>query len=545
MQNAFHDKFEILEKDLLGRIGILETNHGKIETPTLAPVINISKILFPPKDIVEMGFPLLMTNSYLIKRNYDNIGIEAGVHKLLGVNTPVMTDSGAYQLMIYGNVEITPKEIVEYQVNIGSDIGVILDIPTKYDTPYYIVKEEVKETIRRAIEASKIDRKNMLLVGPIQGGRYLNLVAYSANEMSKLNFDLYAVGGPTQIMENYKFTDLVRLVMTAKMNLPIGAPLHLFGAGHPFLIPLIVAMGVDMFDSSSYILYARDLRYITSTRTLRFHDMRNLPCNCPICSKWTHNEMKKLPRQKLVKLIAIHNLYALSEEIKRTKEAIHEGRLWELVEMKAKSHPSLQNAFLEFRKYTSFIEKYHPDIRGALHGLFFYSAISRYRPEVIRYLKKLKDNYKPPPKKILLLIKESEQKPFTRGGFISDIYSHIYSNKKLSKKIHIAVLSSAYSIIPLELDGFYPLSQYETSYNILETAYHEITSDVVWYIVNKGYSTIILIYDVLPPEMVEELKYKLHERGIKIFFFKTLYQGKEADKVISYINSISQNLNIQ
>ncbi len=539
MNKLTSDNFEILEKDLLGRIGILETKHGKIETPTLAPVINISKTLFPPKDIVDMGFPLLMTNSYLIKRHYGNIGTEIGVHKLLGVETPVITDSGAYQLMIYGNVEIDPLEIVKYQIALKTDIGVILDIPTKYNTPYHIVRKEVEETIRRAKEATKIDRKNMLLVGPVQGGRYLDLVAYSANEISKLNFDLYAVGGPTQIMENYKFTDLVKLVMTTKMNLPIGAPLHLFGAGHPFLIPLIVAMGVDLFDSSSYILYARDLRYITPTRTLRFSDMKTLPCNCPICSEWTYKEMKNLPKQKLIQLIAKHNLYVLAEELKRTKEAIYEGRLWELLELKAKSHPSLQNAILELRKYSYFIEKFHPDTRGKPPGLFFYSNISRYRPEVVRYHKKLRDNYNPPmSKKILLLIKETEQKPFTREGFIAQIYSRLSKNIQLYKKIHMAILSSAFSIIPIELDGYYPLSQYETTHLIFETAYYEINSDIVWYIVNKGYSIIILIYDFLPYKMIEDIKFRLQEIGKKIFTLKTAYNIADIPKIIEYISSI-------
>ncbi|OYT31179.1 MAG: tRNA-guanine transglycosylase [Thermofilum sp. ex4484_79] len=534
------DNFEIIEKDLLGRVGILYTSHGKIETPTLAPVVNIAKTSLSPSEIVSLGYPLLMTNSYLIKKNYNEIAIETGVHKLLGVETPVMTDSGAYQLMVYGSVNVSPEEILEYQIKIGSDIGVILDIPTRYDTPYNTVKKEVEETIRRAKKAAEINRDKMLLVGPVQGGQFLNLVAYSATEISKLNFDIYAVGGPTQIMENYKFVDLVRLVMTAKMNLPIGSPLHLFGAGHPFLIPLIVAMGVDIFDSSSYVLYARDLRYMTSYGTLRFNEMRELPCNCPVCSKWSYKDLKDLPKQELVRYISLHNLYVLLEEIRRTKEAIHEGRLWELVEMKAKSHPALQSALAELRKYIYFIEKHHPDTRGILSGLFFFDSMSRYRPNVFRHLKRIKEKYIPPSKKTLLLVEESAHKPFTRESWIAKLCNEIYRRERLSNEVHIAILSSAYSIIPIELDGFYPLSQYESSTILIENSSEEIAADVIWYVANndKIYSRVVIIYNLLPKKIIEKIWCGLQERGKKVYLLRVDYNYENINDVLRYLESI-------
>ncbi|HDJ89164.1 MAG TPA: tRNA guanosine(15) transglycosylase TgtA, partial [Thermoprotei archaeon] len=267
--------FEIKEKDLLGRIGSLKTKHGTIETPAIAPVIHPIKNIIDPLTIVEkIGFNLVMTNSYIIWRRYGEVAVEIGLHNMLGIDKPIMTDSGAYQLMTYGKVEVSPKEILEYQVNLGSDIGVILDIPTRYQSPYDEVKREVDETIRRAKEAITLDREDMLLVGPVQGGKYTNLVAYSARQISTLDFDIYAIGGPTQIMENYLYDELVTLVMTAKMNLPICKPIHLFGAGNPIMIPLAVAMGMDLFDSASYILYAQKKRYMTPNKIYNFKNLK-------------------------------------------------------------------------------------------------------------------------------------------------------------------------------------------------------------------------------------------------------------------------------
>ncbi|RLF05005.1 MAG: hypothetical protein DRK00_05460 [Thermoprotei archaeon] len=189
------DCFEILDEDLLGRTGRLRTKRGVVETPALAPVINPGLNIVPPREVAEIGYGLLMTNAYLIKRRYGDVALEMGVHGLLGIETPVMTDSGAYQLMEYGEVEVEPLEIVEYQVKLGSDIGVILDIPTRHGVSRETVAKEVEETIRRAREALKVEREGMLLVGPVQGGVYLDIVARAARELAELDYDIYAVGG--------------------------------------------------------------------------------------------------------------------------------------------------------------------------------------------------------------------------------------------------------------------------------------------------------------------------------------------------------------
>ncbi|QOJ78275.1 tRNA guanosine(15) transglycosylase TgtA [Infirmifilum lucidum] len=495
---TWSEVFEVDEIDLMGRRGKLYTRRGVVETPTLTPVINPGKQIIPPKEIREIGFPMLITNSYIIKRNYGDLAKELTVHGILGVDGPVYTDSGAYQLLVYGKVEVDPLEIFTYQIEIGSDVGVILDIPTRRDTPYHQARIEVEETLRRLREAVKVDRKGMLLVAPIQGGVYTDLVAYSASQASREPADLFAVGGPTQFMEEYDYKELVKLVMTARLNLPWGAPLHLFGAGHPIIMPLAVAMGVDLFDSASYALYARDDRLITPRGTLRLEEVEELPCVCPVCSKYSARELKGLPKQERVRLIAQHNLYVIHLELKRIKQAIHEGRLWDLVEEKTRGHPSLMEAFKLYVKYAEFIAKVHPVTRPRIQGVFFYDSFSRYRPEVVRHVNRLKSRYRGK-SEILLLFEETPHKPFTRFGLIKELLN---DRPEIINECDIAVLSRAFSIIPIELDGLYPLSQYEASSAVLEGTANEIKEDVVWFALNKGYRGVVLVYYSLPREFV-------------------------------------------
>ena len=123
--------FEIKEKDLLGRIGKLKTKSGTVETPLLFPVINPSIQPVPPRKLKnDFGFEAVITNAYILKKRFQSLPSENGLHKFLDFDGVVMTDSGAYQILVYGNVEVSQAEIVDYQEHIGSDIATILDIPT-------------------------------------------------------------------------------------------------------------------------------------------------------------------------------------------------------------------------------------------------------------------------------------------------------------------------------------------------------------------------------------------------------------------------------
>ena len=165
----------------------------------------------------RFSFDALITNSYLIWRKYRNEREVPRIHELLGFNGAIETDSGAYQILQYGDVDVQPSEIIRFQERLGSDIAVILDVPTGTDVTKERARWTVEETIRRADQSLElITRNDMLWVGPVQGGTYLDLVASSAKQMAERNFSIYALGSPTQVMQQYRFDILVEMVMAAK-----------------------------------------------------------------------------------------------------------------------------------------------------------------------------------------------------------------------------------------------------------------------------------------------------------------------------------------
>jgi 7-cyano-7-deazaguanine tRNA-ribosyltransferase len=276
--------FEIVDRDLMARIGRFETKSGIVETPQLLPVINPNVQSVLPKALEDtFGCKAIITNAYIIKKKHKEAVSKKGLHDFLDFKGTIMTDSGAYQLLIYKGVETTPKEIVHFQEIIDTDIATILDVPTGWGVTKKYARQTVAETIKRAKELAKTKtRDDIAWVGPVQGGKYLDLVAKSAREMAKHPFQIHALGSPTPVMEQYKFDTLVDMVMTAKMNLPPDRPLHLFGAGHPFMFTLVVAMGCDFFDSAAYALFARDDRYMTEYGTSRLNELEYFPCSCPV-----------------------------------------------------------------------------------------------------------------------------------------------------------------------------------------------------------------------------------------------------------------------
>jgi 7-cyano-7-deazaguanine tRNA-ribosyltransferase len=172
---------EIIQKDLLGRIAKFRTKSGIIETPTFIPVVHPTRELIQPRKMFEdFGCQILITNAYLLSKT----GSERKIHDLLDFPGAVMTDSGAYQLLIYGDVDITPKQIIQLQERIETDIAVILDVPTGGKATYSEAKFTVDETLRRATDSiSQRQKSDILWVGPIQGGTYTDLVEKSARKI--------------------------------------------------------------------------------------------------------------------------------------------------------------------------------------------------------------------------------------------------------------------------------------------------------------------------------------------------------------------------
>ncbi len=488
--------FEIRERDLLGRIGKLRTKSGTIETPILLPVVNPAIQPISPKRIGgEFGFEALITNAYILKQRYKDQPVQQGLHRFLNFDGVIMTDSGAYQILVYGDIQTDPREIVKYQEQIDTDIATILDIPTGWEVTEKRAAQTVRETLRRASELFKTKtRDDILWVGPVQGGKYLNLVAKSARETGKLPFNIHALGSPTEVMERYRFDVLIDMIMAAKMNLPFDRPLHLFGAGHPFMFALAVALGCDLFDSAAYALYAKENRYMTENGTYRLHELKYFPCACPKCSGTTPKQVQELSKEQAISFLAEHNLYACSAEMKRVKQAIEDGRLWEHVEMRAHAHPALLQALKRLSKYGEFIEKHNPAAKDS--GLFFFNAISLMRPEVVHYRKLLGGRYaKPKQAKTLLLMPQTETKPFHKSREYKRIARTLRQEKQGKNEIHTCFYAFPFGVVPAELDEVYPLSQHETVLPLDKETTEYVAEQVADYVNRANYETVVLIND--------------------------------------------------
>lgn len=376
--------FRVHNKDLLGRIGTVTTKSGSFQTPHMFPVVDPNRPILDPGFFKDSGIRAIMTNAYLLKRGRPNQGPE-NVHGTLGFNETVATDSGAYQILEYGRVGVKPSEIVGYQEMIDTDIAVILDLPTGYHSDASRASWTVDETVRRADEAlKKIRRRDILWVGPIQGGIHIKEVARSAKEMGKRPFSIFALGSPTEIMEVQRFDILVDMIIAAKKNLPPSQPLHLFGAGHPAIFPFIVALGCDLFDSAAYALYARMGRYLSSDGTQELDQMEEFSCQCRVCDKMTPKDMRRLDPSDRERLLSQHNLLACFSELRRIREAIRKGRLWDLLEYRAGANPNFKKFLARIVHHSPFLEEFTPTVKP--RGISHLGAASDHRPEMIRHL---------------------------------------------------------------------------------------------------------------------------------------------------------------
>ncbi|AAB90652.1 tRNA guanosine(15) transglycosylase TgtA [Archaeoglobus fulgidus] len=381
-------RFEILDKDAMGRICRIETPHGRIETPTILPVINPNIPFIRAEEMKKFGAQAVITNSYIIYRSMREEALEKGVHGILETDMPVMTDSGSYQLMVYGDVEIKNAEIVEFQRHIGSDIIVPLDIPTPPDADYATAESDLRITLEREREAKELLKgaENLLAV-PVQGSTHPDLRRFAAGEARKIGGDIYPIGAVVPLMDAYRFRDLARVILEVRSALPV-EPIHLFGCGHPMLFAMAVALGCDLFDSAAYALYAKDDRYLTVYGTKKLSELNYFPCKCPVCSNHDPEELRRMEKNERERLIAEHNLYVSFQEIETIKQAIKENSLFELVEKRVRAHPNMLAGWRQVKHYWELLEKADPKMKRK----FLYTGIdSLYRPAVRRHVKAIKN----------------------------------------------------------------------------------------------------------------------------------------------------------
>ena len=343
-----YGRFEITGRDGQARLGKLHTPHGVLETPCLLPVINPNIRTIEPREMWDRyGIQALITNSYVIWKheNLKEKALAEGVHSLIDFPGVIMTDSGAFQSYVYGDVEVGVEEIVQFQKDIGVDIATMLDVFSRPDMTYSQVERAVDETVKRATVSIEIANDTMLN-GPIQGGLFPDLRTKSSLGMGALDFSIHPIGGIVPIMEQQKYRDLAKIMLACKSNLPPSRPVHMFGCGHPMLFPMLVAMGADLFDSAAYVLFARDGRLLTPWGTERISNLEEWPILMPAIANITPSEVRAMNKQDRTILLSKFNLEVTLQEMSRCRQAIRDGTIWRLAERRSHQHPALREAFL-------------------------------------------------------------------------------------------------------------------------------------------------------------------------------------------------------
>lgn len=449
--------FEILKTDLAARIGMLQTNHGKVETPAFVPVVHPVKQSIPTSKLKQMGFDLVITNAYITMKRWGNEAVKRGIHDIIKFDGSVMTDSGGYQVLEYGQVDVSPESMAEFEQKIMTDIAIPLDKPTGYGLPKKKAKSYVEHTLQ--VTKQTIDGKQdngQIWVGPIQGAEHLDLVRRSTSTLLNQGYQMLAFGSPVEVMESYEYGLLAKIILEAKKLVPDSIPLHLFGAGHPLTIPIAIALGYDTFDSASYMLYAKHDRYISEDRTNHLSEMQYFACSCEVCTKYTPKSLSELSQEQRIQEIALHNLYAIKAEVDRVKEATHEGRLWEYVVKKIKAHPKLYETLQIFTSNSEFLAKTTPKFKDK--ALFLYTPEDQFRPEITSYhntVRKFKTD-----KKELVILRDTSDKPF----YLSGDYNKI-KNKYKPDKVQFCQFNPFLGLIPLEISDLYPAAHYVMSQN--------------------------------------------------------------------------------
>ena len=373
--------FEVIHKDIAGRVGRLRVNDKTVRTPALLPVVNPHLPLVTPREMQEMGVEALITNAYIFRRSteYHDRALAEGLHAVLDFDGVIMTDSGSFQLSVYGEVEVSNQDTLEFQQAIGSDIVVPLDIPTPPDAGRERVEREFAVTMDRIREAQQLF-PDANLAAPVQGGIFTDLREEAGQAVSDLNFTFAPIGAVVPLMESYRYRELVQVVLAAKRGLSPATAVHLFGAGHPSMFALAVAMGCDLFDSAAYALFAREGRYITPHGSFKIDELAELPCPCRVCRSMTADELRQSKDRE--RLLALHNLYVSLAEIARIRLAIQDGTLWELVDERCRSHPRLLDGYRELLAHVAELER---DDAVSKRRFFYRGSESCRRTEVLRF----------------------------------------------------------------------------------------------------------------------------------------------------------------
>jgi len=380
--------FEIKSKLEKRRIGILKTKNGDINTPFFMPIATkgaVKNIL--PEEIKKIGAEIVLGNTYhlWLRPGDETIKKAGGLHKFMDWDGPILTDSGGFQVFSLGarakekfgksgvrlsekgvyfsdpengkKYFMSPEKSIEIQLNLGSDIIMVLDECPPFPCDYQYAKKSLELTARwakRCLEYFQEKTGNMkkkpLLFAIVQGSVYEDLRKESARQLVAMNFDGYAIGGVAVGEPREKMYEILNWVLPI---LPEDKPRYLMGLGRPEEIVAAVGAGVDMFDcviptreGRHGRLFIRknesknqsaDWRTKIKIKKELFYETININnekykedfspvdeyCDCALCKNYTKSYLRHLfavSEPLALRLASIHNLKFYTEMMKKLQE---------------------------------------------------------------------------------------------------------------------------------------------------------------------------------------------------------------------------------
>lgn len=379
-------EFKILKqsKKSLARLGILKTKHGIVETPAFVPVATLGAVkTLDFEEVKKTKTQIIICNTFhLFLRGREKIIKEAGgLHKFIGWERTIMTDSGGFQVFSLGfgfdfkigkiakyfpekneflisknsqpqGIKITkegvifkspidgkelffgPHESMRVQKNLGADIIFTFDECTPPLSSFEYAKEALERTHYWAKICEKERPSTQALFGIIQGSRFEILRKESAKFISSLNFDGFGIGGDLGRTKK----EMIKILKWVIPILPKEKPRHLLGIGHLEDILSTIQYGIDLFDCTVPTHYARHGIAFTSQGKLNLkkskflHDKNPLDknCHCFVCQQYKRNYLSHLIKSDEVtgkKLLTFHNLYFFNNFIEEIRKKIKMGKI--------------------------------------------------------------------------------------------------------------------------------------------------------------------------------------------------------------------------
>jgi queuine tRNA-ribosyltransferase len=366
--------FELLKTDATtkARRGRLTTTRGVIETPVFMPVGTQASVkALDPRELHEMGTQIILGNTYHLnlRPGLEIITAAGGLHKFMNWDRPILTDSGGFQVFSLAKIRkvkehgvefrshldgsllfIGPKESMEIQRVLGSDIAMVFDECPPHDAPAKEQKLAVERTIRWARECREQPRAaGQQVFGIVQGGSDPALREQCAKALVAMEFDGYAIGG---VSVGEPEPEMMRAVELAEPHLPAHKARYAMGLGTPAQMVELVARGVDMFDCVLPTRIARTGTAVTHEGAFALKgsayktDFRPIEegCECYACRTFTRAYLRHLLRANEIlglRMVSVHNSHLYLKVMTEMRAALDAGTFGDFHrELIAKYKPS-------------------------------------------------------------------------------------------------------------------------------------------------------------------------------------------------------------